>query len=119
MDGRSSPTINFVFRRPRHGERKINAAVVLSAVGSLTNVSLRFANQKNPETLKGHFKIVSLSGTLGAVSGSHLHMSVAALLFTQSHPREGYKSTDWPEAKQAQGRSGANSQAFSMTAKLS
>jgi predicted DNA-binding protein with PD1-like motif len=57
--------------------KKIKAAVVVSAVGSLTEAKLRFANQKDPEVLRGHFEIVSLSGTLGAGSGSHLHMSIS------------------------------------------
>jgi predicted DNA-binding protein with PD1-like motif len=57
--------------------KKIKAAVIVSAVGSLTEAKIRFANQKDPELLRGHFEIVSLSGTLSSVSGSHLHMSIA------------------------------------------
>lgn len=52
------------------------AACVVSAVGSLTVVPVRFANAEEPEWLRGHFEIVSLSGTLSP-DGSHLHISVA------------------------------------------
>lgn len=57
-------------------KEKITAGSILSAVGSLTNVSLRYANKKESTTLKGHFEVVSLTGTVG-VSGSHLHMAVS------------------------------------------
>jgi uncharacterized protein len=52
------------------------AGAVLTCVGSLTQVTLRLANQEGPTVLRGHFEIVSLVGTLGA-AGSHLHLSVA------------------------------------------
>ena len=58
-------------------EKKLNAVVVISAVGSLTEASLRFANQDKSKLLKGHFEILSLSGTLSAAGGSHLHLSIA------------------------------------------
>jgi predicted DNA-binding protein with PD1-like motif len=48
----------------------------LTCVGSLTRAVLRFANQKNPETLTGHFEIVSLTGVLSD-EGSHCHMAIA------------------------------------------
>ena len=54
----------------------IRAGFVLSAVGSLTRVALRYANQKEPAVLEGHFEIVSLTGTLGQ-DGMHLHLSVS------------------------------------------
>ncbi len=57
-------------------EKKIEAAVVVSAVGSLTKLNVRFANQQVVEGLSGHFEIVSLTGTLSATGGSHLHISV-------------------------------------------
>ncbi len=53
------------------------AVCVLSCVGSLTTVPLRYANQEGYSTLTGHFEIVSLTGMLSAQSGSHLHLSVA------------------------------------------
>jgi len=54
----------------------ISAAVVLGAVGSLSNVCLRFADQNKHTTLAGKYEILTLSGTLGE-GGVHLHMSVA------------------------------------------
>ena len=54
----------------------LRAAFVASAVGSLTDVHLRYANQEAGTRLAGHFEIVSLSGTLAA-DGMHVHMSVA------------------------------------------
>ena len=52
------------------------AACLLTCVGSLTDVHLRFANQNQGTRLQGHFEIVSLVGTLGP-NGAHLHLSVA------------------------------------------
>ena len=54
----------------------IRAGFVLSAVGSLTKVALRLANQQETHTMEGPFEIVSLTGTLGP-DGSHLHMAVS------------------------------------------
>lgn len=54
----------------------IRAGFVLSAVGSLTRVTLRLANQKDTHTMEGHFEIVSLTGTLGP-DGLHLHIAVS------------------------------------------
>jgi predicted DNA-binding protein with PD1-like motif len=58
-------------------EKNLKAVVILSAVGSLTKAVIRYANTSKPTTLTGHFEIVSLSGTLGSTSGSHLHISVS------------------------------------------
>lgn len=52
------------------------AACVLSAVGSLTQAALRFANQDYVITLHGHFEVVSLTGTLSP-DGSHLHLAIS------------------------------------------
>lgn len=54
----------------------LQAACVLTGVGSLTTATLRLANQEGPSVYQGHFEIVSLVGTL-SVNGSHLHLSVA------------------------------------------
>ena len=54
----------------------IRAGFVLSAVGSLTKVALRLANQKDAHKMEGHFEILSLTGTLGP-DGLHLHMAVS------------------------------------------
>ena len=56
---------------------KLAAGAVLTCVGSLTDVTLRLANQDGPTHYHGHFEIVSLVGTLSATGGSHLHLSVA------------------------------------------
>ena len=57
-------------------QEHIAAGAVLTCVGSLTDVTLRLANQENPSNWNGHFEIVSLVGTL-STSGSHLHLSVS------------------------------------------
>ena len=50
---------------------------MLTCVGSLTDVTLRLANQEGPAHYHGHFEIVSLVGTLSATGGAHLHLSVS------------------------------------------
>lgn len=55
---------------------KIEAGWMATGVGSLTNYSIRFANQPNASTGRGHFEIVSLVGTL-STNGSHLHISLS------------------------------------------
>lgn len=57
-------------------QKKIVAAYIITGVGSLTEASIRFANQENPQVVKGHFEITSLVGTL-STNGSHLHITVA------------------------------------------
>lgn len=57
-------------------EHEIAAGWVMTTVGSLTDVHLRYANQEMGDTLKGHFEIVSLVGTV-STNGSHLHLSVS------------------------------------------
>ena len=54
----------------------LQAAALLTCVGSLTDVTLRLANQPGPTHYRGHFEILSLVGTFSA-SGSHLHLAVA------------------------------------------
>ncbi len=56
--------------------QKLEAACILTCVGSLTTAVLRFANQGHTNTLTGHFEIVSLTGTL-SVHGSHYHISIS------------------------------------------
>ncbi|WP_432734563.1 PPC domain-containing DNA-binding protein [Maridesulfovibrio sp. FT414] len=57
-------------------EQGIEAACVLTCVGSLTRAVLRFANKGEATELEGHFEIVSLTGVL-SVHGSHFHISIA------------------------------------------
>ena len=57
-------------------EKGVEAACVLSGVGSLTHATFRLANKDTFSKFDGYFEIVSLTGTL-SVHGSHLHISVA------------------------------------------
>jgi predicted DNA-binding protein with PD1-like motif len=57
-------------------EKNIEAGCVLSAVGSLTHFTLRFANQDILAEGDGHFEIVSITGTV-STHGSHLHVSIS------------------------------------------
>lgn len=57
-------------------EKKLQAVSIVSVVGSLTNVTLRFANDKKFTTLSGYFEIVSLVGTVDKDGGVHLHISL-------------------------------------------
>lgn len=57
-------------------QERIGAGAILTCVGSLTNLTLRLANQEGSRRWNGHFEIVSLTGTL-SINGSHLHLSVS------------------------------------------
>ncbi|WP_240625571.1 PPC domain-containing DNA-binding protein [Spirosoma pollinicola] len=57
-------------------QERIGAGALITCVGSLTDVTLRLANQEGPSVWRGHFEIVSLVGTL-STSGSHIHLSVS------------------------------------------
>lgn len=57
-------------------KHEIEAACIITCLGSLTTAVLRFANQETSERLDGHFEIVSLSGVL-SIHGSHYHISIA------------------------------------------
>jgi predicted DNA-binding protein with PD1-like motif len=57
-------------------EHQIRAGAMVTCVGSLTQVTLRLANQETPSVYHGHFEIVSLVGTLSR-NGSHLHLAVS------------------------------------------
>jgi uncharacterized protein len=56
-----------------HGLR---AAAIVSAVGSLQEVSLRMADESRPAKLVGKYEIVSLSGTISP-DGPHLHIAIS------------------------------------------
>ncbi len=56
--------------------QKIEAGWVLTCVGSLRTVALRFANQKETTLKNGFFEIVCLTGTI-SVNGCHLHCNVS------------------------------------------
>lgn len=55
---------------------RLSAAAVVTCVGSLTEATVRYANQEQPTRLEGHFEIVSLVGTLEP-GGGHLHVSLS------------------------------------------
>ena len=57
-------------------EKKLHAAWIVTCAGSLTNYSIRFANQQKAASDSGHFEIVGLTGTLSD-NGSHLHISIS------------------------------------------
>ena len=57
----------------QHGNQ---AGWIMTSVGSLREYNLRFANQSEGTSGRGHFEIVSLVGTV-SVHGSHLHLRVA------------------------------------------
>ena len=57
-------------------EKQIKAGWIGTCVGSLTNYTIRFANQPNGNSDSGHFEIVSLTGTV-SVNGSHIHISIS------------------------------------------
>lgn len=65
------PAIEAIAKR-----EQINAGSILSAVGSLSSVQLRFANAEIPTALAGKHEILTLSGTISS-AGVHLHMTVA------------------------------------------
>ncbi|HMG92967.1 MAG TPA: PPC domain-containing DNA-binding protein [Chryseolinea sp.] len=54
----------------------LKAGAILSAVGSLEQYHIRFANQPEGTTGKGFFEIISLTGTFSE-SSCHLHICVA------------------------------------------
>ena len=60
-------------------KHNITAGVVLSAVGCLTQVSIRLAGAKAQLNKMGEFEILSLSGTLSQ-GGVHLHLAIANTL---------------------------------------
>lgn len=57
-------------------ENAITAGWIMSGVGSLNQIAIRFANQNEPFLGKGFFEILTLTGTISE-NGSHIHISVA------------------------------------------
>jgi len=55
---------------------KLEAAVILSAVGSLNKAAIRFADQVDRTLVKGPVEIVSITGTISR-AGSNVHISVS------------------------------------------
>lgn len=57
-------------------EQNIKAGFIITAIGSLKQATIRFANQSVSTVLNDKFEIISLNGTL-AITGVHLHISIA------------------------------------------
>lgn len=57
-------------------ERKVEAGIILTCVGSLRRAHLRFADQLEGTLLREKFEIVSLEGTVSTV-GVHLHLALS------------------------------------------
>lgn len=57
-------------------ENNIKAGFILTAIGSLKQVTIRFANQEVSTVLNEKFEILSLNGTV-ASTGVHLHIAIA------------------------------------------
>lgn len=57
-------------------EQNIKAGFILTAIGSLKQATIRFANQSVSTALPNKFEILSLNGTL-ATTGVHLHISIS------------------------------------------
>jgi uncharacterized protein len=55
---------------------QVKSGCLLSAVGSLTDATLRLADGKTMKEFKGPFEIVSATGTVSP-DGCHIHLSVA------------------------------------------
>lgn len=55
---------------------QLEAACVLTCVGSLRKAVIRFANREQAATLNGHFEIVSFTGVF-SLHGGHYHISVS------------------------------------------
>jgi len=55
---------------------QLKAAAIVTCVGSLTEVCLRYANRPDGVTRCGHFEIVSLVGTFSD-AGGHFHLAVS------------------------------------------
>jgi uncharacterized protein len=54
----------------------ITAGIILSGIGSLKTLALRFAGQNIHTTIDGKHEILTIAGTIGT-GGIHLHMSIA------------------------------------------
>ncbi|HEY4067750.1 MAG TPA: PPC domain-containing DNA-binding protein [Burkholderiaceae bacterium] len=55
----------------------VGAAFVLAGIGSLSVTRLRLAGAEQPVVLSGDVEILSLSGSVAAAGGAHLHISTA------------------------------------------
>jgi predicted DNA-binding protein with PD1-like motif len=72
-DLRRSLEAEFAQLTQQHG---IAAACIVSAVGSLTQAVLRYADQSEGSAIGGPLELLMLSGTL-SLDGAHVHASVS------------------------------------------
>ncbi|WP_341529150.1 PPC domain-containing DNA-binding protein [Nostoc sp. UHCC 0302] len=57
-------------------QENIKAGFILSAIGSLQQATIRFANQDVSTVLTDKFEVISLNGTI-ATTGVHLHIAIS------------------------------------------
>ncbi len=57
-------------------KENIKAGFILTAIGSLKQATIRFANQEISTVLSDKFEILSLNGTI-ATTGVHLHITIS------------------------------------------
>ena len=57
-------------------QHNLEAGCILTGLGSLSQVTLRHANQLSATVYRGHFEIVSLTGMMSK-HGSHYHLAIA------------------------------------------
>jgi hypothetical protein len=60
-------------------ERKLQAAAVVACTGSVRTANLRYSGRNEGTVIEGPLEICSLSGTLSAGGGTHLHISLSDL----------------------------------------
>ncbi len=87
-DSRASESLRLLALRLRPGQdlrqslhdfavqHQLKAAFILSAVGSLRQAAIRFADQPEHRLYTQKFEIISLQGML-SIYGMHLHLSLA------------------------------------------
>ena len=57
-------------------EKEIQAGFIVTAVGSLKQANIRFANQQQSTIITDKFEIIALNGTI-ANTGLHLHIAIS------------------------------------------
>ena len=57
-------------------KENITAGFILTAIGSLKQATIRFANQETSTVLTDKFEILALNGTI-ATTGVHLHITIS------------------------------------------
>lgn len=57
-------------------DNQIECGFILTAIGSLKQAGIRFANQEKSSIFSDKFEIISLNGTI-ACSGVHLHILIS------------------------------------------